>query len=294
MHALGRRFCIWATAFLVTTAVVAGEPAVTSHHTLWKVEGPHNTIYLLGSIHLLKKSDYPLAPVIESAFSNAQVVAFETDIGQVAQASAAILTQCLLPAGETIQDEISPKTYALLSNYLSSAGVPVATVSQMKPGFAAFLLEAVESQKLGLDPQYGLDETFFAQARAAGKTIVPLEPVDFQIKLLTTFSKEEGNLILQSTLADMTNTDTEFDQMVGAWKTGDSATLNKLLTEAFDDSPAIYKRLVTDRTARWLPEVEQLLDARKPAIVIVGAGHVIGDKGLVALLRKKGYKITQL
>jgi hypothetical protein len=145
-----------------------------------------------------------------------------------------------------------------------------------------------------LDPEHGLDEYFLDKARKSGKTVVALEAVDFQIGLITGFSKEEGQMLLKDTLKDLEDTEKNFDEMVKDWKKGESTKLAKLLTEAFEDSPAIYKRLLTDRNERWVPKIEELLSNGRPAIIIVGAGHLVGKGGVLELLKNKGFKVTQL
>jgi uncharacterized protein len=286
------------TLALVQVAGAADAPpaAPPTLHSLWKVEGQSNTVYLLGSIHLLKPEDYPLPLPIEYAFSKAQVVAFETDIGKLQDMDTAlkIVAKSALPAGETLQDELTPETYTELTNHLNTAGVPLVMVQQLSPFMAAATLEVMELQKLGLNPDYGVDVHFYKLAQEGGKTIVPFETVDFQIDLLTGFTKAEGELAMKSELKEIDDTQKSIGEMVTAWKTGDSPALAKLLNDGMRDAPAICKRLLTDRSASWVPKIEELLRGGRPAIVIVGAGHLVGDEGVVELLKKRGLKVTQL
>jgi uncharacterized protein YbaP (TraB family) len=118
--------------------------------------------------------------------------------------------------------------------------------------------------------------------------------MEFQMDLLTTFSKEEGELFVKATLKDLDKTTDEFGEIVKAWQTGDAVALEKLLNEAMQEAPAIFKRLLLDRNARWIPKLEELSRGQKNAVVIVGAAHLVGKEGLVESLRKKGLKVTQL
>jgi uncharacterized protein YbaP (TraB family) len=158
---------------------------------------------------------------------------------------------------------------------------------------AAISLVVLELKKLELDPEYGLDKHFFSRARESSKKVVPLETLDFQLSLLTDFTKEEGELLLKTTIRDMETMEKEFGELLQAWKTGDSGKLEKLLNEAKQEAPVIYKRLVTDRNRNWLPKLEELLRGKENAIAIVGAGHLVGTNGVVELLRTKGYRVTQ-
>jgi uncharacterized protein YbaP (TraB family) len=279
----------------LSVSLHAQTPAAATRHTLWKVQGKDNSVYLLGSIHVLKNSDYPLAAPIEVAFSNAAVVAFETDVAAVDDPAVALklITKGQLPAGETLSTQLTPKVHKMWTDHLKESGLPAELFEQFKPAIAALTIAMLEMQKLGLDPEQGVDKHFFALARKAGKEIIPLEPADFQINLLTSFTQEEGELLMKSTLQDMESLKKDLADMLQAWKIGDAVKLEKLLNEATKESPAIYKRLLTDRNRNWLPKIEELARGQKNAIVIVGAGHLVGKEGVVELLKQKGWKVTQ-
>lgn len=295
-----RKLC--AVALLVSLGFVGAtfgqKPAVSAvaHHSLWRVQGTSNVVYLLGSVHLLKPSDYPLAQPIEAAFNNAQIAVFETDIGELEQPKTQLkmMAKSQLPAGETLAGQLSPAVYASFTNQVVKDGLMPELFERFKPFLAATTLEVFELQKLGLDPAYGVDLYFFHRARKEGKQIIPLETLDFQISLVTGFSKQEGELLMKGTLKEIDNTRKLFSQMVSDWKTGNADRLGELLNKGMSESPAIFKRLVTDRNRRWVPKIEKLLRGNRTAIVIVGAGHLVGKEGVVALLKKDGWKVTQL
>jgi uncharacterized protein YbaP (TraB family) len=267
----------------------------SAKHTLWKVPGKQNAVYLLGSIHVLKKENYPLPAPIEGAFSNANIAVFETDVDGLEKPDVMIklATKGRLPEGETLRDQLSPPVYAKFSNYLSQAGMPVPLFDQFAPAMAALSLVALELKKLDLDPEFGVDKHFFKRARQDGKKIIPLETIDFQIGLMTDFSKEEGELLMKTTLKDIDKMQKELGELLEAWLKGDSTQLEKLLNESMEEAPVIFKRLVSDRNQNWLPKIEELLQGKENAVVIVGAGHLVGANGVIELLRKKGYKVQQ-
>ena len=270
--------------------------ATSSKHTLWKVEGAKCSVYLLGSIHFLKEEDYPLAQPIESAFTNSSIVAFETDMTELerpdTQMKMAMKAQ--LPAGQTLDEYLTPSTYAALSNHIAKVGLPAAMFNQFRPFMVLATLTIMDLQKLGVSPEHGIDKHFFERAAKDGKKIVPLETVDFQIDMLTGFSKEEEELMTKASLKDMDNVTKYFNDIVKSWKVGDGTQLEKFLNDAMKEAPGPFKRLVTDRNRNWLPKIEELAKGDKNAIVIVGAGHLVGSEGVVELLKKKGMKVTQL
>ena len=139
-----------------------------------------------------------------------------------------------------------------------------------------------------------MDKHFNKLARDKGKRVIPLETPEFQISLLTGFTKEEEDLVVEKSLDDIDNEKKQFGEMVDAWRTGDAAGLEKMLNDLRTEAPSIFKKLVSDRTASWIPQFEKLLRGSQNAMVIVGAGHLVGPDGAVELLKKKGFKVTQL
>lgn len=271
------------------------KPTPGHHHSLWQVNGRSNVVYLLGSIHLLKPTDYPLAAPIERAFTHSRIVVFETDLGKLQEPAMQLklLSKSSLPAGETLKEQLSHDIYADFTNHAHAEGLSPVMFESLKPSMAAVTLEVFALIKLGLNPEYGVDQHFFRLARKAGKQIVPLETVDFQINLATDFSRQEGEQVLKSTLDEIDQTRKLFGEMVTAWKTGNAEDLARLLNHAKKESPTIYRRLVTDRNRQWIPKIEKLLRGSENAMVIVGAGHLVGKDGVVALLEKAGYHVTQ-
>jgi len=289
-------FVLFTSTFLPCSAQ-SQESRITSNlHCLWKVDGASNTVYLLGSIHLLKQEDYPLAQPLEAAYVNSQVVAFETDIGAMDNISTQmkLLAKVQLPAGETLEQQLTPATYLALSNRVVQSGLPMMMFTQMQPFMVVMTLEVLELQKLGVDAAFGVDKRFYERATKDGKQIVPLETVDFQIGLLTSFTKDEGEAVVKSTLEEIETTSKEFKTITAVWKIGDASSLAKLLNESAEKFPVIFKRLITSRNQDWVPKIQELLNGGKNAVVIVGAGHLVGKDSVVELLKKKGFKVTQL
>ncbi len=264
-------------------------------HSLWRIEGQPSTIYLLGSVHLLKKENYPLPAAIESAFSNSQVAVFELDQDKMHEPAAQLkmMSKSRLPEGETLREHLSPETYSAFSDHVAKAGLPMSMFESLRPFMAVTILEMTELEKLGFDPEYGLDERLSARARKEGKEVVGLETVDFQIDLFTSFLKEDGEALMKAELKDIANIKRDFADIVDAWYSGNTAKLEKLLHEAMHDSPKLFKRMVTDRNQNWVPTIEAFARGNKNAIVIVGTGHLVGKEGVVELLKKRGLRVTQ-
>jgi uncharacterized protein YbaP (TraB family) len=277
-------------------SALAQRPATNANrHALWKIEGQRATVYLLGSVHFLKKENYPLAGPLGAAFDRAKIVAFETDMGALEdpKLQAKLMTQSALPDGATLRDQLPPKLYTRLADQLKDSGLPIEAVEKLKPGLAAMTLVLVEMRKLGLDETLGVDRHFHERAKKAGKEIMGLESAEFQLDLITGFSKAEGEALLDSTLKDIRTLREQLGRMIKSWETGDMTTLAQLMNEGMAEHPALFKRLLTDRNKQWVPKIEALARGDKDAIVIVGAGHLAGKGSVIDLLTKDGFKATQ-
>lgn len=269
--------------------------AVATKHSAWKVQGENCSVHLLGSVHVLKAEHYPLPAVFEGAFSNACIVLFETDIGEMMKPESQfkLTARAQLPEGQTLKDVLTGKTYAGLLRHLKDSGMPEAMISRFKPGFVVMMLAMVELQKEGFNPASGMDLYFYKRTKKEGKTVRGLESLDFQMDLICNLSNAEGEALIKSTLADMKDAKTKFAELIVAWQAGDGAAIEKLLNQAQKEDPAIMKKFLTDRNLAWVPQIEELAKGTNNAAVIVGAGHLVGKDGVVELLKQKGYKVTQ-
>jgi uncharacterized protein YbaP (TraB family) len=277
--------------------IAVRQPATSSRHCLWKAQGASNVVYLLGSMHELREDAYPLPQVMESAFTNCRIVVFETDLAEQErpETHARLLKKVELPRGQTLKNLLKPKIYASFSNRVQEIGLSMSSsFDSLKPVVAMEKLDLFEIASLGALPEYGVDVHFFKSAQHSGMKIIPLESADFAVDLLTSFSKAQEELFVEKSLEQIDDEMKKYDELLVAWQNGDAAGLEKLLNKQRRDEPAIFKKLVTDRTAKWMPEIEELLQGSQNAIVIVGAGHLVGPDGMVELLKKKGRNITQL
>ena len=287
------------SAFLITTALGLQAKTATVEQTtkscLWTVETPSNKIYLLGSLHLLKQDSYPLAAAIEKAYVDSRAVIFETDIAalQSPGVQAKLLELGVYPAGENLLENLDENTRQQLEKKMSEIGLPLAQFSRFKPWFVALTLTTLELQRLGFNPNYGIDMYFFNKAKADGKEIGFLEPAEFQINLLGNMAEENQNDFLSQTLKDLEIVSELSEDLVGSWKKGDTDKLHELLSKSFEDYSDLHNRLLIQRNQNWLQPIESALRKNKNALFVVGAGHLVGPQSVVDLLKKKGYQVKQ-
>jgi uncharacterized protein len=279
---------------------VIEERAPPTRHTLWKIEDAKKPVYLLGSIHVLRRQNYPLERPIEDAFDYAKIVAFEIDLGAPlpppAEAppdakSKPAAARPPKPGG--LRTQVSPTTYRSVVRYLENAGYPGTVFDQLPAPLVATALVQMEVSTLGFEPQWGVDNYFYRRAKKYGKTIVGLETVAEQVEALGGMSETANDALVQAALDDVTGLRPMLRDLVRAWKGGEVDRLVRLVNGSFADRPEVYQRVLVERNTRWVPKIEALMAGDVPALVIVGTGHLVGADSVVAMLQAKGHVVTQ-
>lgn len=270
----------------------AGDQAEKSF--LWRAARGDRSIYLLGSIHFMKSDAYPLSPAIERAYEAAGLVVFETDIEGLARAATSLMAAGTLEGETTLEDVISEELYNDVEERLESLGMSVEAFAKTRPWMLALSLTSLELAQAGYLGSEGIDAHFSARAGRDGKARRGLESIEYQVSLFAGLSAEDGADFLRYTLGDLDSVIPLVDDLVRAWKRGDSDRLEELLVEGFDEYEAIFERFVVRRNHRWMETVEKLFERDSDAMVVVGALHLVGEQGLVKLLRAKGYEVEQL
>ncbi len=287
-----KRICV----LLITLALlfVPGVCALAGN-TLWRIDSENNTVYILGSIHCLKSSDYPLSPVVEKAFTDSQVLVFEADLeeGSGPKMQQLLLQKGMLSEG-SLRTLLGEKTWQLASKRMEKTGVPIQTFAMFKPWLFAMTLVAMELQKLGYDPKYGVDHHFYFKAKDEGKPVIALESAEFQIDLLAQMKQKQQVEFVRQTLKELDVIEKEVTKMVEVWKKGDLNSLEEMILESFKEFPELKKTLLLNRNRTWVEKIENFLNGDKTYLVVVGSAHLAGKDSVVDLLEKKGYSLKNL
>ena len=165
----------------------------------------------------------------------------------------------------------------------------------MRPWLVSMLIEQVELQQMGFNPSYGLDQHFLEEARQSHKQIGALEDVESQVKLLSSLSEEFQDRLLLSSLVDMEKSHEVLDFLTQAWQSGDDAAMQELITSSVRDYPQpLMTKLFDERNTAMTAKIERFLQTPKSYFVAVGAGHLVGDQGILSQLRRKNFKVQQL
>jgi uncharacterized protein YbaP (TraB family) len=292
-------FVFFLTVFFITTSIdlQAKTAAVqqTTKSCLWTVESQSNKIYLLGSLHLLKPNAYPLAAAMEKAYADSRIIMFETDIAalQTPGVQAKLLELGIYPPEQNLLQNLDGNTRQKLEKKMSEIGLPLEQFSKFKPWFVALTLTTLELQRMGYNPNYGIDVYFFNKASADGKEIGFLEPAEFQINLLGKMVEEDQFDFLSQTLNDLEVVNELSGDLVRLWKVGDADKLHELLSKSFEDYPQLHDRLLIQRNKNWVEQIEGAMRKNKNVLFVVGAGHLVGPESVVDLLKNKGYQVKQ-
>jgi uncharacterized protein len=264
-------------------------------HSLWELHGKHNTVYLLGSIHVLRQSDYPLAAPVLEAYANAKSLLMEVNLDEISseQVQSEMLGSAILPEGKTLPDVLGNQRYARANQLAREVGVDLSNFDQFAPWFAAEAISQLQLAQLGFQPEAGVEMHFLEKARTDGKSVAGLETVHDQISLFQNMSMDTQAEYLLSSLDQAKDLPAQVDSMVSAWKRGDSQWFVKQIQSELGRDPILYQAVLGSRNRKWLPKIEALLNDDKNYLVIVGTGHLVGSGSVIDLLKKDGIGATQ-
>lgn len=264
-------------------------------HALWEVHGKHNTVYLLGSIHVLRPSDYPLAPAVLNAYGNARSIFMEVNLQEIdsQQMQMELLASARLPEGKNLPDIMGKQRYARAGALARELGIDISIFDAFAPWFVAEAISQLQLQKLGFQPTSGVEMFFLEHARSDGKSVAGLETVHDQIALFTALSLDAQADYLISSLEEAHDLPKEVDDMVHAWQRGDTVWFADQMKSEFGRDPLLYQSLLVARNRKWVPKIEALLNDDKNYLVIVGTAHLVGQGSVIELLGKDGIVATQ-
>ncbi|MBA4389446.1 MAG: hypothetical protein C0399_00710 [Syntrophus sp. (in: bacteria)] len=263
----------------------------------WRVQTKNSTVYLLGSIHLLKRDVYPLSRIIENSYDKSDFLAVEADIADIGNIDMTqVLNNAIYQGDDSIEKHISRDALAVVQKEAGRLGLPFELIKIQKPWLLALTMQSLELMKAGYDPEYGIDKYFLNKAQGK-KKIFELESFDYQINLLSGFSDTEQELFLLYALKDLDVLTREVDKLIGAWKTGNVRVMETLATKSIVDESRfypIYEKLIIARNRNMVSRIENYLQSRGTYFVVVGAAHLVGKNGIIQLLKNKGYSVEQL
>jgi uncharacterized protein YbaP (TraB family) len=284
----------FALGLLLAGAACAAPPTPL----LWKISKGDNAVWLLGSMHMLKDNDYPLSPDVDAAYKDVDRLVFEISPAEMeSPATVAIMLKHGMqqdPA-HTLKDDLPPATWNQAVAYGAKNGLPEAALLKFEPWMMAMTMVALETQKMGMNPESGLDKHFMDRASTDRKSTSGLETADQQLAIFYTSPIRDQQEFLKQTLEEVADFRKEMDNEHDLWRRGDGDALYADAKKEFADYPALYQKLVVQRNRNWVPQIEKMLaDGHHHTLVIVGGLHLVGPDGVVRQLQAKGYAIQRV
>jgi len=294
--------CVLALIFSVTAAAAAtslesseDRPAARPQTCLWSIDSGGSRVYLLGAVHFLRHSDYPLPDPMEAAYRRSRKIFFETDIDGMTDPAlqARMMQMGTYPEGADVFERLRPDTRKLLEQKIGELGIPPAAIARLRPWTLAVTLAALELKRLGFEEDAGVDLHFYRKAKADGKAIGFLESNLFQVELLAGLDAAVQDAYLQQTLKDFEELEGLAPEMVALWRSGHQRRLHALMITNFAEHPDLRERFLARRNRSWAAQISDLVGRQEDILVVVGALHLVGPDSVVDLLERQGHRIRQ-
>ena len=281
------KFRLWSAALglLCSLSAYAESP-------VWAIRGANNTVFLAGSVHLLKPEHSTLPASFDRAYVEAEALVMELDLDDFdpLEAQTWMFEHGTFSGEANLQKTIGEKRFKLVAAEAERLGLPIEGLQRIEPWAIALSLMELQYARLGFDPQLGVERQLEQRARRDGKEIRGLETLDDQLGKLDALPYEMQGRFLELTVEDMGDVERQTTELLAAWRAGDSDRLARLLVTEFDEFPELYRILVTDRNKKWIPQIEKLLQDKRDYLVVVGALHLVGKEGMVELAQGRGLK----
>ena len=260
--------------------------------SVWEVSKGRKKVYIAGSVHILRPSDYPLPKEFDEAYAKADVVVFEADINKLSSAEAArqFMNKMAYTDGRTLKSVLSEKNYIALKESLHP--LPIKNLENFKPLMAILTITALNINKLGIMSD-GVDKYLFNRAKKDKKKIFFLETPDFQVDLLSRIGDDKEDEFVMYSLNDLKTMENDLNALISTWKNGSATLIPSQIKEMQREYPALYQSMLVKRNNSWLPKIENYINNDRTELIIVGNAHLHGTDGLLHLLSEKGYKVRQ-
>ena len=284
------------TRILLSSAAVASLAAgsARAEPALWEVSGGERTVWLFGSVHLLPEGGFTVGDALADALGEAERVCLEIDTGAEDEAAttAVTLARAVDPEGRDLFELLGPDAERV-REAAEDAGVPLDALALFEPWFAGLTVSVMALQAHGYDVQHGVEQIIQAAAQDAGLPACGLETLDGQLGLLDGLPGTLQNEILLQALEEAASIESLIEPMLDAWRDGDEAGLERSLEDDFEGYPELADVLIYRRNARWAEQVSGMLEGDEDVLVVVGAMHLVGERGLPALLADRGFRVAR-
>ncbi len=278
-----------ATAPTAIVATTDADPA------LWVVKDEDTTIYLFGTVHVLKPGLSWFDEAVKTAFDKSDQLMLEMVLpDDPAQVGKEMMPLALDQSGKTLSSRLDPDQLAAYQAAMASVGLPAAQFDAFEPWFPAITLSMLPLTKLGYDPEQGAEKQLTSMAKASGKPVAGFETFTEQLGFFDTLPETQQVAFLNSVVKDLDKLGPQLDKMVLLWTKGDPDGLAAAMNESMAATPELAKILLWDRNARWADQIKARMDKPGTVFVAVGAGHLAGDKSVQDYLKERGLTVKRV
>ena len=265
----------------------------------WRAEGPRagdGSLFLLGSVHLGRSKLHEFGPAVEAAFATSDELVVEVDLSLLSEQEivAQSARYLVLPEGRMLRDELAPETWAKLEAYLRSRGSGIAAVERLKPWAVSTVITLMEFEAAGLRDEYGIDRHFITDAAEAQRPIRALETLQSQLEALDGLSPRVQELMIEDALARIED---DPGALVTAWEDGDEEWLARQLFGPLEENPELeefYEAIFFRRNEAMTDQLADLVRDGRRRFVVLGAAHMLAERGIPALLRTRGFRVERV
>jgi uncharacterized protein YbaP (TraB family) len=298
-----RAWLLAALAFVAACATPR-EPIrlVPGRALFWEVRGGERdaTLYLLGSVHVGDGRPLVLDPDLAEAFASSEELVVEVDLAELTpeRVMRFLGERGMLPPGEELSQRLSPETLALLRDFIAEHGLDAAVLERLEPWAISLVVIEGSLRDAGYEGAYGVDQWFLTRAKESGKEVVGLETVEFQLGLLAGLAPEhQERLLRESLLASAPGSGglERVESILDAWERGDAAALERLAHADLAADPGLapfYEATYFARNESMRDALVRLMSDGRTRFCVVGAGHLVGARGIPALLAADGHRVT--
>ena len=273
----------------------ATAPVKDADPAIWVVKDADTTIYLFGTVHVLKPGLSWFDEAVKTAFDKSDTVVLEMIEPDMATMQGLIMKTAMAPATDpTLTAKLPEATRAPYAAALADLGIPAVALDRFEPWFAAMTLSIAPLQKLGYDPNSGAEKTITNAAKAANKPLVGLETAEEQLGFFDKLPADMQVKFLVNTVDEYKNAGPTLDKMVAQWAAGDPVSLGNTLNEEMRKTPELAKVVLSDRNARWADWISARMAKPGTVFIAVGAGHLAGSDSVQAYLAKHNLKAERI
>ncbi len=284
----------WAQAAEAPAVSSGVVPAEGDGPALWVIRDEDSTLYLFGTVHVLKPDTAWGSAKVDAAFDSASDIWFEISNPDDQAAILPLIQQHGISPDRPLSSLLTAEEFAELDAAAATIGASGQQMDVFRPWFAGLTLSVAPLAKAGYDPNSGVELVLKARAEAAGKPVHGFETLDKQVRILAGMSEEVQLGFLRETLEDFENAATILDGMVEDWSTGDVEGLNQtVVAEMKTDAPEVYEALLVHRNTDWADQIQTLLEGSGTAFIAVGAAHLTGDDSVQAILAQRGVEAVR-